>query len=389
LDAQSLVIGNKLINLGSCIHRDYRTMPFNGFQGLVNGWIKVNSKNVVVRNVTEESRDRRRFSTKGEADQSYSSSGAVDSESMAIKRFNNRRNTRQLERTISLSDLLREMALEKEIDQKFKTESEKSMNRNSNDDEAWQRDANSSYGEIMSEPVASALPSKEPEEEDMSLQFVAGFFGGDISLLPPPQFHRDYEERKNLTAPDHRSLPETHTNPAVSLQSSQNLSLIPGESTSSHSKAVRRSDSMSSSKGEEQIQSKLETAPSLRSTPPLQTFRSDESRSKQQAQNPVQQFFKHFPHPAGKRCGSCEDYENRLMMMASDIHYLRSEALKNEGLLRTCNLEESSLQSKEAIQICSGASARILQMEQSHRNQIEDITKQWVRYALFPRFPKA
>jgi hypothetical protein len=370
-------------------------MPFNGFQGLVNGWIKVNSKNVVVRNVTEESRDRRRFNAKGEADQSYSSSGAVDSESMAIKRFNNRRNNRKLERSISLSDLLREMAMEKEIDHKLKAENSKTVNRQSYSDDISQRDPNSSLTELESEPITSAMQSKDQEEEDISLRFVAGLFGGDIPLLPPPQFHREYEERKSLTVPDQRSLPETHDHHVLhqqiskqqqSPQSSHNTSVAQEDTLLSHSKIVRRSDSMSSSKGEEQIHSKIESAQCLRSTPPVQTFRSDDSRSKQHSQNPVQQFLKNFPHHAGKRCGSCEDYENRLMMMATDIDYLRREALKNEGILRTCDLEESSLQSKETIQICSSASARLVQLEQSHSNQIEDLSKQWVRYAIFATF---
>ena len=364
-------------------------MPISGFQGLVNGWIKVNSKHVASRHETDESGDvrvQKRPSFKSEGEHTGQASAASiasrDSESLAIKRFNNRRNNRKLERTVSLTDLLREMAAEKEAEQKLLKDSAKALSGSQSTAKRASKPAASE------QKVAAALPEDHTsaaklrdEPLDASLRFVAGFFAGDIPLLPHSvsSAHEDskppatWRPRTSAGATNQNSV--LHPNLAVQHQSPRQEHRRTGSNGLSDGSACRpnilhRADSLSS-KGEDSHNNPLAPPPSLRSTPPLHP-------SKQPPQNPVQNFFKNFPNPGGKRCGFCEEYENRHNAMAADMEYLRAVALQNEYVCRECQNEESSVRSKDSALRLADASTRLAEIEKQHSDQIEDMTRQWV-----------
>jgi hypothetical protein len=81
---------------------------------------------------------------------------------------------------------------------------------------------------------------------------------------------------------------------------------------------------------------------------------------------------------AASAVGSCEEYEQRLIAMSTDMEYLRSAALQNEYVCRECQNEESSLHSKESLLRLTEASARLSEIEKRHLEQIEELTEQAV-----------
>lgn len=381
-------------------------MPFAGFQGMVNGWIKVNSKNVVINNITNESADANMRDGSGQGHSSVASS-ARDSESSAIKRFNNRRHNRKLERTVSLTDLLREMAMEKETEQqKIGKESISSKVSSGSQTPIKNAPQNAvSFTDCAGKPPDSQLAALKDDQSD-SLRFVAGFFAGEIPLLPPPPLPpppiSDESKPAAVWHPRTAAASASHHQPVVSNVSKQHhppsathrRTTSNGASVGSPSRPgmLLRTDSMGSSKGDDSQHNPLAPPASLRSTPPLLPPRGDESRSKQHTQNPMQQFFKHFPNPGGKRCGSCEEYEQRLIAMSTDMEYLRSAALQNEYVCRECQNEESSLHSKESLLRLTEASIRLSEIEKRHLERIDESTEQavsnWCVWNVFVRRPR-
>lgn len=365
-------------------------MPFAGFQGMVNGWIKVNSKNVVINNITNEPADanmRRDGISQGH---SNASSSARDSESSAIKRFNNRRHNRKLERTVSLTDLLREMAMEKETEQqKLGKETSSKASSGSQTPTKNEPQTPASVPDGAMKLPDFQLGALKDDQSD-SLRFVAGFFAGEIPLLPPPPLPpasiSDESKPAAVWHPRIAAASASHHQAVASNVSKQQYpqsathrrTTSNGASVGSPSRPgmLLRTDSMGSSKGDDSHHNPLAPPASLRSTPPLFPPRGDDSRSKQHPQNPMQQFFKHFPNPGGKRCGSCEEYEQRLIAMSTDMEYLRSAALQNEYVCRECQNEESSLHSKESLLRLTEASARLSEIEKRHLERIEELTEQ-------------
>lgn len=368
-------------------------MPVSGFQGLVNGWIKVNSKHVASKHDTDESGDvrvQKRSSLKSEGDHtghvSATSNSSKDSESLAIKRFNKRRTSRKLERTVSLTDLLREMAAEKEAEQKLLKDSAKAFSGSQSTAKRAPQSAAPDKKVAAAHPVDHApVMLKDETHEDSSLRFVASFFGGDTPLLPhsvsskgedtkqPPMWHS--RTSTGATTQNHVLHP-THGKQQQSPRQVHRRTGSNGVSEGSPSRpnAIHRSDSLSS-KGEDSHNNPLAPPSSLRTTQSLHP-------PKQPPQNPMQQFFKHFPNPGGKRCSFCEEYENRYHAMAADMEYLRAVALRNEYVCRECQNEESSLHSKESALRLADASTRLAEIEKQHQEQIEDMTRQWSQWQI-------
>lgn len=373
-------------------------MVLSGFQGLVNGWIRVNSKHVVIQNTTSTTRDesganananantvRRRSSFRGDDDSNEQSSSkkSNDRETSAIKKYGARRKNRQLERTVSLTDLLREMAQEKEAEQQFTKESmQNSTTAGSESSEKHAPQPAAARKASATPSVLSSAPNTTRDDQsDSSFRFVAGFFGGDIPLLPlpppPPPILNDskppaiYYPRKAaepvLTKQQRQSPRGTHH---------RNGSNGASVGSASRPAIMMRTDSMPSSKGEDSHFNPAAVTASLRSTPPLHptTIQSDDSRSK--SQNPMQSFFKNFPNSG--RCGSCQEYENRLIAMSTDMEYLRSMALRNEYVCRECQNEELSLQTKDSILRLTDASTRLAEIETQHFQDVEALTQQRV-----------
>ena len=370
----------------------------SGFQGLVNSWIKVNSKHGSSKHdtSTDESgdvrvhvRQQKRPSTKNDGDQaghaSISSHTSKDSESLAIKRYNNRKNSRKLERTVSLTDLLREMAAENEAEQKHLKDSAKAFGRSQamvkRDPQPATSDQNVAAAAAHAPGVDHSCALLNDESEDSSLRFVTGFFGGGIPLLPLPAPGSCKDSKpsaawrsRTSTGPTsqnhlpHRTqTPQQHSPRQIHRRIGSN-GVSDGSASRTH--IFHRADSLSS-KGEDSHNNPLAPPPSLRSSPSLHPPKAPQ-------QNPVQQFFKHFPNPGGKRCGFCDEYENRHNAMVADNEYLRTVALQNEYVCRDCQNEESSLQSKESALHLADASARLTEIEKQHMEQIEDMTRQWV-----------
>jgi hypothetical protein len=103
--------------------------------------------------------------------------------------------------------------------------------------------------------------------------------------------------------------------------------------------------------------------------------RSDDSKASKQSgtNNAMQQFFKGFP--SSKRCGSCEEMENRVMAMQADMEYLRSASLRNEFVCRDCqNVRSRKDDSGRLIH----ASDRIAEMNTRHVEQVQQMTKERV-----------
>jgi len=118
-------------------------MPLGmGVQGWVNGWVKNNKQHVIfpkenegrsdntelTRSGHRKSRSNRRLdngdnTTATAASTLKSNSSKVDPETKAIQRFNSRKKNRRLQRSISHSDLLREMAKSKEEEKGTKVKS--------------------------------------------------------------------------------------------------------------------------------------------------------------------------------------------------------------------------------------------------------------------------
>ena len=364
-------------------------MPVSGFQGLVNGWIKVNSKHVASKHETDESGDvrvQKRSSLKSDGDHgghlSAASNSSRDSESLAIKRFNKRRTTRKLERTVSLTDLLREMAAEKEAEQKLLKDSAKAFSGSRSTAKRAPKPSAPDEKDAAAHPIDHAgAVLRDESHDDSSRRFVASFFSGDTPLLPHSLLPKDEDTKQPAIWHSRTSTGATiQNNVLLPMQGKQQQSPRQvhrrtgsngvSEGSPSRPNALHHSDSLSS-KGDDSHHNPLAPPSSLRTTQSLHP-------PKQPPQNPMQQFFKHFPHPGGKRCGFCEEYENRHHAMAADMEYLRAVALRNEYVCRECQNEESSLHSKESGLRLADASARLAEIEKQHQEQIEDMTRQWV-----------
>lgn len=439
-------------------------MPFiSGFQGLVNGWIKVNSKHVVITNTTADSNSgnnngsnamdgnshassRRGRSSGGDSDSqgqttatSNAFSNSADPEISAIKKYNkSKRNRRKLERTVSLTDLLREVANEKGSKQQQQNSNKShgsggSIISDMANSSSQKKAASSGIASIsttsdIGQSVANSA-SQGPCRDDQSLdsfRFVAGFFGADIP--PPPPALQQPQQQQPVTAdntirtpPQQQQSQHQHAIPMGHPQhpriintsgqkwspslaghkqqqqqfetpmrqnhrSSHDASVgAAGAATGGDAASIRsmhRSDSLGSNyKGD--FFSAVPPPASMRGTPPLHPTQNRDNDSRSKQSNPMQQFFKNLPGN-NKRCGSCDDYESRLLAMAADMDYLRSEALRNEYICRECRCHATDPASshKQPTVVVSTSSHRLAEMEAAHLAQIEQQMQERVSFLL-------
>lgn len=351
-------------------------MPLPGFQGIVNGWIKVNSKHVVIKKVdNEDSNARSKSSARAEDRGSALSSSATSSQrpqadldgskNRRFKKMRKRRN--KLERSVSLSDLLREMA-----------------NKKNDQTEKLGGDLEAEVACFNQETKKSSQHLKaasECDSGDESYRFVAGFFDQDAPPPPPPLQTSQQAHSKEASSQIH---PDAMIRNKHSLKTSidQHNGMFDSASVTSRPSIFSIADFTDNS---------VITPPttSIRSTSHLHPTRGDESRTSKhsahrirgddsrasnptctskQSNNPMQEFFKNFP--TGKRCNGCEEMEARLIALHTDIEYLRTDAVRSEFICHDCRHKDSKM--VDGLSRLSEASKRINDMA---TKQIEDMAK--------------
>mmetsp|Transcript_27277 Transcript_27277/g.39965 ORF Transcript_27277/g.39965 Transcript_27277/m.39965 type:complete len:558 (-) Transcript_27277:306-1979(-) len=315
-----------------------------GFQGLVNGWIKVNKNHVKFPADDSPSggeKTQQNGSTTvavGEAmmnaDVGNGSTASLSSASVTpggpsgerasggtVQRraLHVRRKNRKLQRTVSHTDLLREMAKERELEQKTKSHQER-QRAELEDIAVALRDEEEAVREAE-EAAASGVVA-----QSNSLRHAAGFFGAEMDSQQQQQQH-----------------PAVH--PPVNTGRLHHRTLSAGSGMSASRPTTEASSSIRSGRGEE-VENLAAAARSH--TPPLQKQQQDSSS--RATPNPIQQMFG-FVH--SKHCQSCEELETRLLAANADIEYLRSVALRNEYVCSEC----SSQQQKQQQQISAEASS--------------------------------
>mmetsp|Transcript_5092 Transcript_5092/g.7371 ORF Transcript_5092/g.7371 Transcript_5092/m.7371 type:complete len:555 (+) Transcript_5092:72-1736(+) len=348
-------------------------MPLPGFQGIVNGWIKVNSKHVVIKKVDNEDRTARTRSSVRAEDRSTAVSSSApssqrpqaDLDGSKNRRFKNKRKRRnKLERSVSLSDLLREMANKK---------NSQTENADLNNEE----EGVDSHQETKNTQPLRVEP--ECDSGDESYRFVAGFFDQDAPPPPPPLRASKQSQRKEASSQKQKDTLYRNKN-SGKRPIDQQQGKFDTASVTSRPSIFSIADFTDNS-----------TPPttSIRSTPPLHLIRGDESRTSRhsahiirgddsrashptctskQSNNPMQEFFKNFP--TGKRCNGCEEMEARLIAMHADIEYLRTDAVRSEFICYECRHKDSK--TTDGLSRLSDASKRINDMA---TKQIEEMAK--------------
>lgn len=369
-------------------------MP-NWVNGLVNGWVKVNSKHVIFPREDGHHRRERGDSNASSIDDSSSrvldrsrgkgsrkhshqtittasTQGTLDPEAEAIKRFNSKRhNKRGLQRTVSHSDLLREMA-NKGGENKDKTLDKSSSTRDST--RAANNDSN----------------RKQEETYGGSVRQVAGFFGSDVG-----------SEEKQLNEGKDRSLASSSS--PVRRSSQQNAPLTTGKYLNEaifvqqleRSKAGSLAGSSASAPERSLVRDH-------KSPPATHTSGSQlELRYSQRAQEmdsrgvnlnanglekelPQRRNHQHqSPHGGAShahcQCAGCNEMESQLLAAYDDIRYLRDVSLRSEYSKAPPKAKNSILRgSKHELATLADASKRLTEITGRHRRQIEQMTRETV-----------
>ena len=367
-------------------------MP-NLLNGLVNGWVKVNSKHVIFPRDDHRGRD-----TEGqEGNESSSSSvldrsrgkssrkqsqptvstasthSTLDPEALAIKKFNSKRqNRRRLQRTISHTDLLREMA-----NGEVKT---KSSDRSST------RDGRAASREVSYDPHRTG-----DNTNDEPVRLMAGFFGSEVG----DGEKRSQRERRSTETKLSQNGPVTtgkYLNEAMFVQQLE------------HTKASRRSDSSSaggsslSEPSSYKQTSRLDSAGaphqdlenkqrSLKTAPHgvNQDFRlSERSESSPRQKYAVRAAAGAASHNGAHQhdahhCSHCDDLESQLLAAYEDIRYLRDVSLRSEYSKAPSKPKSSILRaSSHELTTLADASKRLTEITGRHRRQIEQMTREIV-----------
>jgi hypothetical protein len=372
------------------------------FQGLINGWVRVNQKHTVFPPQEEPSNhegsvngavvagsahgkrnkdmnlngnsnvNNKSFRKEQVSHGTATTAGTGDAETQAIKRFKNRSHNRKLKRTISHTDLLREMAKEKEMEAK----------QNAAASTAYAGSAsqvNPAHTRSPPNQDTSPLTFNDEPPTEHSLRFVAGFFGADYDVQ---QNHSSQQE------PQHRSkIPSKYLNENAFVQQfehtkskSQLLRTTSQDNSGSDASTSRRlvtskQDANYFNDSSQQSHHSVGGPPaSLRGTPPL----PKESRI-----NPINQFFRAFPH-GRHHCGSCEELESRLLSTHADIEHLRSEAMRNEFICKRCECnpdqKTSATKTEFESKTLAETSKQLLTVTSRHKRQIEEMSKEQLRW---------
>ena len=357
-------------------------MP-NLLNGLVNGWVKVNNKHVIFLK-DDGRRDRKDSDAGASLDESSSSKSraldrsrgksnrtkqstattvstaqsSMDPEALAIKKFNSKRqNKRGLQRTVSHSDLLREMANE--------------------------RGASKSRDTASNNSRMNSYDSNRPLHHDETSRHVAGFFGSDVG-----------GKERNVTEEPRR--PSQQKGPVTTgkylnedlfvWQMKQSLNDRNSSSSSATGSSAASAPSLgrdktkridSSVQDQEHRHSRRETnsrgngimRDSLASS--LQYQMKDEHRRIKQPSSSSGD--SHHHHGVHSPCSGCNKMESQLLAAYDDIRYLRDVSLRSEfskspprptnSVLRGSNREPSK---------------RLAEITGRHRRQIEQMTRETV-----------
>lgn len=377
--------------------RQAKIMPFAGIQSLVNGWIKVNSKEKVKiddhhgMDSSAVTSSRKSSST---PQHHHGEEEAADPEIRAIRRYNGRKkknNRSKLERSVSLTDLLREMANEKEVESK----------------QAVAKRSTSNDGSVHAVPLSPVPPpaqaplvmhegrrkSSLTADDDDGVRFVAGFFGAELPPPPPPPLAAANVDTamKPMLHQQQQHLKDDTTRPMLQQQEPPRMYMA-ADGSPRILVRPRATDSLSRGSKEDDMIMRGGTPPlhpphrdgggdghrSRQNSNPLMhrgggDGNSDSNSHRSRQSNPMQQFFMNFPNPNSKRCASCEEVENRLIAMQSDLQYLRSITLRNEynAVSQTKNTAPTTAQDLQA-------SGRLADMEAKHVSEMEQMTKERV-----------
>jgi hypothetical protein len=333
-------------------------------QGWLNAWVKVNSKHVVFPPSNKGDRENHKEgSHQHNAIKSHNSKSAStafsattattmvseDPETQAIKRFNNRKHKRRLQRSISASDLLRDkrkgkgdrrdgLDAEAALDKSSSTQATSHKNTVSSQTDKEERDT--FHSPLHEESNVVSL------ERDGSLHFVAGFFGTDIDslsasqidILPSQSAHYD-------SASMHHMGPHAHLD-AASLVSRGGQSL-PAHPSHYKSQLSRVDSSDSGSKG---------GGIGIRFPPNL--FAGDNNLKGQ--------------------CRHCTKLENELISAREDLEYLRCTALRSEYMCGSCQTEPSKRLDTAGSNNATDHGAMLNEVTARHKAQTEMLTKERV-----------
>lgn len=377
-------------------------MP-NLLNGLVNGWVKVNSKHVIFpREDGHHHRRERRDSnasslddsssrvldrSRGKSNRKYShqtvttvstsqSTANMDPEALAIKKFNSKRqNKRRLQRTISHSDLLREMANGGE------SKTTKSSDRTST------RDASNSR-------TASYDSNKTGNRtNDESMRLVAGFFGSDVADEKRRNDGESSAARHPATTSSNRSQngPVTtgkYLNEAMFVQQLErskagrrsNASSMAGSSSAS---ASERSpvleynkrpfvDAASAPHHEQEYRSRGESRGTHYDSSVL--AKNDAAERKNRHSHSAAAAHGDTNH-AHSQCSGCNEKESQLLAAYDDIRYLRDVSLRKE-YSHAPSKRKSGI--KHELTTLADASKRLTEVTDRHRRQIEQMTRETV-----------
>ena len=363
-------------------------MPFNGVQGLVNSWIKVNSKHAVIPREEEQSdalelsnsqsvasmqtlamrRNNRRNAPVGGEHFSHKTVGTSDSTittdaaaRATRKQTKKKKQERTLQRTVSHTDLLREQAIEKAMSRKSVTKDEEFLSPSDLEGDPVQpldsQHSRTSHGLDSDFPQADGSSESNGGTAQQSLDRLVS--------QPPRVVHR----LKDGTIVHKREIPQ-HSKPHHRRMSSEN--------SGSEASRYRRQDSLGyyGEDGSSEL-----SANRMRSTPPLHPRQEEKQK---QNNNPMQQFFRNFPHGGGRRCPACDELEVKLTQAQNDIEYLRGVALRAEYVCNHCKNKDKaksghlcSKTNEEALTL-KDASARLVDLTTRHKGQIQQMTLEQV-----------
>lgn len=361
-------------------------MP-NLLNGLVNGWVKVNNKHVIFpredahsssdewssSRVLDRSRGKssRKQSPQTVATVSTSqSSSTVDPEADAIRKFNNKRqNKRRLQRTISHTDLLREMAENKSKSSPDRASHERTSNHS----------RSSSY---------SSNNNRRNRTDDESVRLVAGFFGSS-----------DVGDSESITKRSHGPVTTgKYLNESMFVQQLSERSKA--ESTAEHRSTASSATASTSSSVQSPIRGAYKR-PAYSHEPPNHRlhqgadsssimshgsgrFQPGSKRMEPSSSRPGHNEANGHSHAHGGSCSGCRDMENQLLAAYDDIRYLRDVSLRSE--YSSAPQKKSSMLrtgSNHELRSLGDASKRLSEVTGRHRRQIEQMTRETVSELVF------
>jgi len=377
-------------------------MP-NWVNGLVNGWVKVNSKHVIFPREEGHHRRERGDSNASSLDDSSSrvldrsrgkssrkqstvtttstTQSTVDPEADAIKKFNSKRqNKRRLQRTVSHSDLLREMA-----------------NGKSTYDNSSTRD--------NSRAASYDFNRENDGTNDESMRLVAGFFGSDVED-GEKRMHSGERPRSYESSPTKRTTPKNgpvttgkYLNEAMFVQQLErakggrhsNASSAAGSSASAPERSPIREynkrPSVEPSSAPQHDQEYRQRAIGAESRGiHHESHGSERFQPGQVKKEPAQRrsISCREAHSEAHRaqCTGCNDMESQLLAAYDDIRYLRDVSLRNEYSRAPTKPKSSILSSpNHELTTLADASKRLTEVTGRHRRQIEQMTRETVSVA--------